>query len=75
MLASTAASAGAAAAIRSASVDAARSTMPGDVIAPPTNSVARDGPLTGSAFVRLSRKCNAARGPVFGSGYLIEPRG
>ena len=27
------------------------------------------------AFVRLSRECTAARGPAFGSGYLIEPRG
>lgn len=26
------------------------------------------------AFVRLARECTAARGPVFGSGYLIEPR-
>ena len=30
---------------------------------------------TALAFVRLSRECTAARGPVFGSGYLIEPRG
>jgi hypothetical protein len=29
---------------------------------------------TALAFVRLSRECTAARGPVFGSGYLIEPR-
>ena len=29
---------------------------------------------TSLAFVRLSRECTAARGPVFGSGYLIEPR-
>jgi hypothetical protein len=26
------------------------------------------------AFVRLARECTAARGPAFGSGYLIEPR-
>jgi hypothetical protein len=26
------------------------------------------------AFVRLARQCTAARGPAFGSGYLIEPR-
>jgi hypothetical protein len=26
------------------------------------------------AFVRLARDCTAARGPAFGSGYLIEPR-
>jgi hypothetical protein len=25
------------------------------------------------AFVRLSRACTAARGPAFGSGYLVEP--
>jgi hypothetical protein len=25
------------------------------------------------AFVRLERECTAARGPVFGSGYLIAP--
>ena len=25
------------------------------------------------AFVRLSRECTAARGPAFGSGYLLEP--
>jgi hypothetical protein len=25
------------------------------------------------AFVRLARECTAARGPAFGSGYLIEP--
>jgi hypothetical protein len=29
---------------------------------------------TALAFVRLSRECTAARGPAFGSGYLIEPR-
>ena len=28
---------------------------------------------TALGFVRLSRECTAARGPVFGSGYLIEP--
>jgi hypothetical protein len=26
------------------------------------------------AFVRLARDCTAARGPAFGSGYLIEPQ-
>jgi hypothetical protein len=26
------------------------------------------------AFVRLSRECTAARGPAFGSGYLVEPQ-
>jgi hypothetical protein len=26
------------------------------------------------AFVRLARECTAARGPAFGSGYVIEPR-
>jgi len=26
------------------------------------------------AFVRLARECTAARGPAFGSGYLIEPQ-
>ncbi len=41
----------------------------------------KDNPTSASdvesalAFVRLSRECTAARGPVFGSGYLIEPRG
>jgi hypothetical protein len=25
--------------------------------------------------VLLARECTAAHGPVFGSGYLIEPRG
>jgi hypothetical protein len=30
---------------------------------------------TALAFVRLARECTAARGPAFGSGYLIEPRG
>jgi len=40
----------------------------------------KDNPTSASdvksslAFVRLSRECTAARGPVFGSGYLIEPR-
>jgi hypothetical protein len=40
----------------------------------------KDNPISASdvksalAFVRLSRECTAARGPVFGSGYLIEPR-
>jgi hypothetical protein len=40
----------------------------------------KDNPTSASdvksalAFVRLSRACTAARGPVFGSGYLIEPR-
>jgi hypothetical protein len=24
------------------------------------------------AFVRLARECTAARGPAFGSGYLVE---
>jgi len=27
-----------------------------------------------AAFVRLARECTAARGPAFGSGYLVEPR-
>jgi len=27
------------------------------------------------AFVRLARECTAARGPAFGSGYLIKPPG
>jgi hypothetical protein len=27
------------------------------------------------AFVRLARECTAARGPAFGSGYVIEPSG
>jgi len=27
------------------------------------------------AFVRLARECTAARGPAFGSGYLIQPPG
>jgi hypothetical protein len=41
----------------------------------------KDNPASASdvrnalAFVRLSRECTAARGPAFGSGYLIEPRG
>ena len=41
----------------------------------------KDNPASASdvhealAFVRLARECTAARGPVFGSGYLIEPRG
>jgi hypothetical protein len=26
------------------------------------------------AFVRLARECTAARGPAFGSGYIIEPQ-
>jgi hypothetical protein len=40
----------------------------------------KDNPTSASdvksalAFVRLSRECTAARGPVFGSGYLIDPR-
>jgi hypothetical protein len=40
----------------------------------------KDNPTSASdvksslAFVRLARECTAARGPVFGSGYLIEPR-
>jgi hypothetical protein len=40
----------------------------------------KDNPVSASdvkqtlAFVRLARECTAARGPVFGSGYLIEPR-
>jgi hypothetical protein len=40
----------------------------------------KDNPTSASdvksalAFVRLSRECTAARGPVFGSGYLLEPR-
>jgi len=29
-------------------------------------------PLT---VVRLKRECTAARGPAFGSGYLVEPVG
>jgi hypothetical protein len=39
----------------------------------------KDNPTSASdiksalAFVRLARECTAARGPVFGSGYLIEP--
>jgi hypothetical protein len=41
----------------------------------------KDNPASASdvkqalAFVRLARECTAARGPAFGSGYLIEPRG
>jgi hypothetical protein len=41
----------------------------------------KDNPVSPSdiksqlAFVRLARECTAARGPAFGSGYLIEPRG
>src|SRR4029453_10993738 len=41
----------------------------------------KDNPASASdvrnalAFVRLSRECTAARGPAFGSGYLIDPRG
>jgi rRNA maturation protein Nop10 len=40
----------------------------------------KDNPVSASdvkqalAFVRLARECTAARGPAFGSGYLIEPR-
>jgi hypothetical protein len=40
----------------------------------------KDNPASASdvkqalAFVRLARECTAARGPAFGSGYLIEPR-
>jgi hypothetical protein len=40
----------------------------------------KDNPISAAeikgalAFVRLSRECTAARGPAFGSGYLIEPR-
>jgi hypothetical protein len=40
----------------------------------------KDNPIAASeiksalAFVRLARECTAARGPAFGSGYLIEPR-
>jgi hypothetical protein len=40
----------------------------------------KDNPTSASeirsalAFVRLARECTAARGPIFGSGYLIEPR-
>jgi hypothetical protein len=41
----------------------------------------KDNPVSPSdiksqlAFVRLARECTAARGPAFGSGYLVEPRG
>jgi hypothetical protein len=40
----------------------------------------KDNPVSPSdiksqlAFVRLARECTAARGPAFGSGYLVEPR-
>ena len=41
----------------------------------------KDNPVSPSdiksqlAFVRLARECTAARGPAFGSGYLVAPRG